>query len=116
MSASSMSLQVDLLERRYLLSAGSLDLIFNQTGIVSTSFPAGPAQASAIVAQPDGKIVVVGSVGINTNSSEFALARYNRDGTLDSSFGTDGEVVTGFGSNLPAGANALLAQRQSRRR
>jgi uncharacterized delta-60 repeat protein len=97
--------RVEQLEHRFLLSAGTLDLIFNQTGMVSTSYSAGQAQAGSVAVQPDGKIVVAGTV--DSNPSEFALARYNRDGSLDSSFGTGGEVMTGFGANQPADATAV---------
>jgi uncharacterized delta-60 repeat protein len=96
------------LENRLLLSAGSLDLVFNQTGVVTTGFAAGSAQAAAIAVQTDSKIVVVGKVG--DNSSEIALARYNRDGTLDSSFGSGGEVLTSFGANNPSSANAVAIE------
>ena len=58
-------------------SDGSLDTTFGIEGI-STEFPSVYSDASAVVLQPDGKIVVAGSEG----RSDFALARYNSDGSL----------------------------------
>ncbi len=78
---------------------GSLDTSFGTGGKVTTSFE-GSDQARAVVLQPDGKIVAVGW----DNGVEFALARYNTDGLLDSSFGTGGKVTTDFG-----GSDAALA-------
>ena len=45
--------------------------------------------------QADGKIVAAGKTydSIDYND-DFALARYNTDGTLDTSFGTGGKVIT----------------------
>ncbi|MBV5304284.1 MAG: hypothetical protein JZU70_08820, partial [Chlorobium sp.] len=53
--------------------------------------------------QPDGKILVAGSTGRSdryASISDFAVARYNSDGTLDTSFGVGGKVITNisFGS------------------
>ena len=45
-----------------------------------------------MIIQTDGKIVVPGKAG-----GDFGLARYNTDGSLDSSFDTDGKVTTNFG-------------------
>lgn len=71
---------------------GSLDTAFNGTGKQQTAF-AGAATASAVAVQSTGKIVVIGSVDVS-GVSNFALARYNADGTLDTTFGTGGIVVT----------------------
>jgi uncharacterized delta-60 repeat protein len=55
--------------------------------------------------QSDGKIVVLGTTSnvANPNESSFALARYNSDGSLDTTFGTGGTVVFSFG---PAGSTS----------
>jgi len=72
---------------------GSLDTSFDSDGRVTTDFGAA-VDAQGVVAQPDGKIVVAGTSGGN-----FALARYNRDGSLDTSFDLDGKVITDFGAD-----------------
>ena len=50
--------------------------------------------------QPDGKIVMAGAVGIpgSGTAADFALARYNPDGALDTAFDGDGKVITDFAS------------------
>jgi uncharacterized delta-60 repeat protein len=73
---------------------GTLDTSFGGDGKVTTNF-AGGGVALAVEIQPDGKIVVVGYVGRNAGP-DFALARYNRKGTLDTSFGRNGKVTTDF--------------------
>ncbi len=72
---------------------GSLDTSFNGTGKVTTDFG---GTAEAVTVQSDGKIVVAG--GANNGTSNFALARYNSDGSLDSSFSGDGKLTTAIGS------------------
>jgi len=70
---------------------GSLDTSFDGDGIVTTDFGS-YCKGRALSIQPDGKIVVAGtSYGL---SAAFAVARYNTDGTLDTSFDGDGMVVT----------------------
>jgi uncharacterized delta-60 repeat protein len=67
----------------------------------------------AVTVQPDGKIVAAGRAGENFNTlcsprCSYALARYNPDGSLDSSFGGGGLVAQGF--ELPAIAEAVVVQ------
>ena len=69
---------------------GSLDPSFGQNGRVTTDLGASEG-ANALVLQPDGKLVVAGESG-----GDFALARYNPDGSLDTSFSGDGIVTTDF--------------------
>src|SRR5262249_29841226 len=52
---------------------------------VATEFPDGVAGAQGVAVQPDGKAVVVGTAA--PHNGDFAVARYNADGTLDDSFG-----------------------------
>jgi uncharacterized delta-60 repeat protein len=95
---------------RYLPD-GSPDPSFGIDGYAETHFPAS-AFASAVAVQPNGKIVVAGSSVIPDTSkvSEFALARFNPNGSLDTSFGTDGSTTTFIpvsGSPARAAADAL---------
>ena len=77
---------------RYLPD-GSPDPSFGDAGHVFTSFA---ASAAAVALQPDGKIVVAGDrvIPATSNVSEFALARYNPNGSPDTSFGSDGIITT----------------------
>src|SRR5262245_32317146 len=90
--------RLEPLEERYLLSAGDLDTDFGTGGRVLTTFPGGFAEAASVAVQPDGKVVVAGvTLTFNTSDSEdFALVRYNADGSLDTSFGNAGRVRTDF--------------------
>ena len=85
---------------------GSLDASFGSGGKVTTEFGASDAtqndQSQALALQPDGKIVVAGYSSTKKPggdvSTDFALARYKADGSLDASFGTKGRVTTHFGN------------------
>jgi uncharacterized delta-60 repeat protein len=81
-------------------SDGSLDTTFGNGGIVETNFPAG-SYAFAVALQSDGKIVAAGTVFVDfqpgeANDTDFALARYNPDGSPDATFGAGGQVMTNF--------------------
>ncbi|MBI3345430.1 MAG: hypothetical protein HY028_11360 [Gammaproteobacteria bacterium] len=81
---------------------GDLDPSFGNGGKVVTNFFGSSDEANAVALQPDGKIVVVGE-----NGTDFLVARYNADGSLDSSFGTGGRVTTDFGAEDVAQAVAI---------
>jgi uncharacterized delta-60 repeat protein len=86
---------------------GTLDPAFGSGGKVHTDFGGTSDTVKAMVRQPDGKIVVAGDTQNYPVSDDFALARYHADGTLDTSFGSGGKVVTRFGGNSSAAALAL---------
>src|SRR6267154_115762 len=81
-------------------SSGDFDSGFGGTGKVITDFGATTDYGDAVVIQPVGKIVVGGTAIANyaapDQRSNFALARYNANGSLDSSFGAGGRVITDF--------------------
>src|SRR6476661_376555 len=86
-------------------SNGTLDTTFGSNGKVTTDFGSGNTltrpfdgydRGSAILLQPDGKFVVLGTTNYFSNNRDFALARYNSNGTLDTTFGTGGKVTTKF--------------------
>src|SRR5262249_39721673 len=80
-------------------SNGTLDNSFDGNGIIWTDFYDGNDDAYAMIQQPDGKIVLAGtSLEDDTWNYDFALARYSSEGVLDSSFGTDGKVITDLGN------------------
>lgn len=90
-----------------LLSDGSFDNTFGTNGIVTTSVGPGSDKASSVVQQQDGKLIVSG-VSVNGAYSNFAIARYNTNGTLDTSFGNGGLTVTAIGgANSYAFSSAL---------
>ena len=75
---------------------GSLDPTFGVAGKVVTDFGR-VDQGRGAVLQPDGKIVMDGLSKSTNSVSDFALARYNSDGSLDTTFGVGGKVMTDFG-------------------
>jgi uncharacterized delta-60 repeat protein len=84
-------------------SNGSLDTSFGNKGVVTTNLTGGAKSASedyanAIVVQPDGKIILAGTstTGIVSTNNNIALARYNSNGSLDTSFGSGGKVITSY--------------------
>jgi uncharacterized delta-60 repeat protein len=89
-------------------SAGDLDLTFSGDGKQRTDFGFGPNEAAATVLQPDGKIIAVGT-SLSSFPYRFALARYNADGSLDTSFSGDGKQTTDSGLNGGATGVALQA-------
>ena len=88
---------------------GSLDTTFDTDGIVTTPIGSGNNGAYAIAIQTDGKIVVAGYAGNGTPYRIFALARYKTDGSLDTTFNTNGKVITPIGSGNN-GAYAIAIQ------
>ncbi|MBZ0207858.1 MAG: T9SS type A sorting domain-containing protein [Flavobacteriales bacterium] len=76
---------------------GIIDPSFGVNGKVITDFAADDDYGFSVAIQQDGKIVVAGNTRIGIHS-DFAMARYNTDGTLDNSFGGDGQVTTDFGT------------------
>jgi uncharacterized delta-60 repeat protein len=81
-------------------TTGILDGTFNATGKVLTKFATGDASAQAVAIQSDGNIVAAGYVefpDVQGRGFDFALARYDTDGTLDRTFNSTGQVVTDIG-------------------
>ncbi len=87
---------------------GSPDASFGTGGKVTCEFAGVSSAARGVAVQPDGRIVVVG-----TNGTDFALARFNPDGSLDNNFGTGGRVTTNFTGNSDI-ANAVIVQPDGR--
>lgn len=73
-------------------TSGMLDTSFASTGKVTTNISAND-EARSLAIQSDGKIVVAGTTS-TTTASQIAVARYNTDGSLDTTFSGDGKVIT----------------------
>jgi len=93
----------------YVSSGVNIDVLVirtNSNGIVDSSFGLNGSAvmdintrdfAEAMIMQPDGKIIVVGELGKNEfDLLKIFIARFNSDGSIDSSFGEDGHVTTKF--------------------
>src|ERR1022692_2002064 len=85
--------------------AGHLDPTFGSGGIVTTDFGdqggSNKASPNAVTIQPDGKIVVCGGVPSHTGFPVPAVARYNTNGSLETTFGTGGMVATSSIEDVP---------------
>lgn len=79
-------------------SNGSLDNTFDTDGKLSTAFGTMNDEAYSVAIQTDGKIVVAGASVNGAGNYDFALARYNSDGSLDNTFDSDGKVTTAIGT------------------
>ena len=86
---------------------GSLDLSFGSGGKVTTDFGGFGDSAFALAVQSDGKIIAAGAGAPGGLCCQFALARYQTDGSLDTSFHGDGRVLTPFGGNAQVAAIAV---------
>jgi uncharacterized delta-60 repeat protein len=83
-------LEVETLEQRCLLNAGSLDFSFGQNGVANLP---GDGAVRAIVVEGDGKLLV-----LDQSFAGYDVFRLNTDGSLDTTFGNQGEVSAAFGS------------------
>ncbi len=92
-----------------LNSDGSLDASFDGDGRVITSLGSYSFGAAAVALQTDGKIIAAGNSGSTYSTADFALVRYNADGSLDASFDGDGKVITAVSSSFD-GAYAVAVQ------
>ncbi len=75
---------------------GSLDNTFGDNGKLIGDYKQGYTVFNATVIQQDGKAIAGGSTW-NGSSYDFALVRYNIDGSIDSTFGTNGRQITDLG-------------------
>jgi len=106
--------RIESLEQRVLFGAGDLDTTFNRTGFLPLDLGS-TVTISKIAVQVDSKIVVAGTTGTisndgNITNGDFFLARYNADGTPDTSFGDHGIVRTDLGGNDIAAAVGIDSQ------
>jgi uncharacterized delta-60 repeat protein len=95
---------------------GSVDTTFGTHGMVRTDFFGGIDRVSSVVVQPDGRIVAAGFATADVKISsaprreDFALAGYDSNGNLDTSFGTGGFSTAQFGIRNLAQIQNLIAQ------
>jgi uncharacterized delta-60 repeat protein len=91
-------------------SDGTLDTAFGANGKVTTDFFGKQDVPRAAAIQSNGKIVVVGSVTNQKKAFDFGVVRYNSGGSLDTSFGSGGKVITEFSRDEDDDANAVAIQ------
>lgn len=78
---------------------GSTDATFGSQGVVHTDIAGFNDHGTAVLVQPDGKILAAGLGQVSSaTGTDFVLIRYNANGSLDPTFGNGGKVVTDFGN------------------
>jgi len=93
---------------RYLPN-GSVDTTFGTQGRTTTDFFGQRDRAFAIAIQPDGRIVLAGDAVIAFGNSDFAVARYDANGVLDTTFGGGtGKVSTDIAGHVDVGKNVAI--------
>jgi uncharacterized delta-60 repeat protein len=93
---------------------GSLDLAFGQGGTTTTGFGSAASAAWRLAVQADGRIIVAGKCEVEPvggrQHSSFCLARYDANGSLDTSFGAGGTVITPSLSSPDTSVQAVALQ------
>jgi uncharacterized delta-60 repeat protein len=90
-------------------SNGTPDANFGDGGIVKTDFFGYPDVAYTMVIQSDGKIIAAGRTP-QSFGYIMGMARYNTDGSLDTSFGTGGKFSPSLGQTTSAGVEGIAVQ------
>jgi uncharacterized delta-60 repeat protein len=85
---------------------GSPDTSFGAGGQVTTDF-GGLSAASSVAIDSRDRVVAAGGGPPDEHINRFALARYWRNGSLDSSFSDDGRVTTSFRDHARANSAAI---------
>lgn len=87
---------------------GSLNTTFGTNGSTTTDFFGLQDVCRSLFVLADGKLLGAGSATVAPNNTNFALVRYNADGSLDSGFGSGGKVNTAFTEGISSGMRAAL--------
>jgi serralysin len=72
---------------------GSVDTTFSGDGTTTVGFNGKADNANDLIIQSDGKLLVMGSAFVVGNGTDLAAARFNSDGSLDTTFDSDGKFV-----------------------
>jgi uncharacterized delta-60 repeat protein len=88
-------------------TTGTLDTGFGTNGTVISAFSTGTDWAYALTRQPDGKLIAGGLV-TNGAAANIGLARYDADGELDATFGSDGLTFYNYSNACFARSIALM--------
>lgn len=80
-------------------ASGAPDTAWGNNGVITAAIPGGDAVSWDMALQADGKILLAGYVRPSGGGSDFALIRYNPDGSLDAGFGSGGIVTQTLGAS-----------------
>ena len=87
---------------------GVLDTSFDGDGKVTTKIAVGYDGAFEVLIQPDGKLVVAGQGRKDPNNNQFEVARYNTNGSLDTTFSGDGKAAVALSTTNSEAYSAVL--------
>lgn len=93
-----------------LNSNGSIDTTFGTGGKVQTSFSGTESFANSIAIQPDGKIILGGYTVNAPFAKDFAMIRYDSNGSVDATFGVNGKVITTINASYSDYIQKLIIQ------
>lgn len=82
-----------LISSKLIAQPGALDMNYGTSGVAAFDFSENNALTYVTLIQPDGKALLAGSA-LNNGSPVFAIARFNPDGSSDSTFGAGGGLTT----------------------
>src|ERR1051326_3639071 len=88
--------------------SGSLDATFGAGGIAFTAVGTGRDDAQDMVIDANGKIVVVGFSAVTSTDFNFSASRFNSNGTIDLTFGTNGTAIINTGSGADEAYSVCL--------
>ncbi len=88
---------------------GTIDNSFGTNGVVLTS-ASGESDCKSMALQSDGKFILAGAANASSMAGDFAMIRYNANGTIDNSFGTNGVVITAVSNDYFDGINDIAIQ------
>lgn len=91
-------------------NAGTLDASFGDAGKVFSIIGGVESKANGVAVQTDGKIIVVGYAVSSLGDKDFATIRLNSDGGFDTTFGTNGIVLTDLQNYSDDVANSVAIQ------
>ncbi|MCC7028649.1 MAG: T9SS type A sorting domain-containing protein [Saprospiraceae bacterium] len=86
---------------------GSMDTSFDTDGILSLDVNGNADIAYSAIGIDNGQILVVG-YATNMSDKDFIILKYNADGTLDSSFGNNGTVISDFSESIDSGIQHVV--------
>ena len=87
---------------------GTIDNGFGSQGKVKTEIENSEDFECCVLIQPDGRIILVGYSSVMGAGYSLSMVRYNTDGTIDNSFGTNGKVITSLGTSFGYSNSAVL--------
>ncbi len=98
---------VALIPGGQVFAAYDLKTDFGLDGMITNGFGNYDDQANDIAVQDDGNIIVVGSTE-NEADTDFGIARYNSNGSLDTTFSADGRATVKVGNGDDAAYGVVV--------